>query len=325
MGQITNQSFFSDREGVNADKTLTDKISSDIWKGIFSIYKKYLANNNFAKRFPLECPDGNGIYGTQETLFANHVAVVIPGFKIDERTTPLSLFTFDDKDVSEIKFSYCVLDFIEFMYLNLTDAEEDHYHDYRKHYELKFPNTHNAQKTFIEDINTLFFRQHIAYKLTNNGKIERVLSDLQLHQMEQTKQSTDCSVNELIKEAFIKIRDPKFKERKIGLERLWDAFERIKSFYATKQDEKKHSLEDIINKITQNDTNWTNIIDDECDKLRKIGNNGQIRHFETYKFSLANPIIIDYLFFRMLATINLLLTGCISSNSTLHNPNTNES
>ena len=314
MEQIINQSFFSDRENQNTNKTLTDIISTDVWKGVFSIYKKYLANNNFAQRFPLECPDGNGIYGTQETLFVNLVSAEIKGFKVDEHITPQNLFMFESKDVSEIKFTYCILDFVEFMYRNMVDAEKGHYHDYFKHYELSFPDTCNAQETFVNEINILFARQQIAYRLTKDGKVERVLSDAQLHQMEKTKQSSDNQVNELIQEAFQKIINPKFDEKKIGLERLWDAFERIKSFYATKQDEKKGSLYEIINNITQGDSYFTDVINTECDALTKIGNNNQIRHFETYKSSLVSPIILDYLFFRMLATINLLLTGCLSSN-----------
>lgn len=116
------------------------------------------------------------------------------------------------------------------------------------------------------------------------------------------RQSTtkDEDLNQLINEA--KDRYLKPNDQVVALEKLWDAFERVKTYY---DKDKKRSANILVGKMaTELDAAE---FQQEFETLTKIGNTYRIRHHETDKKPLTNPSQIKYLFFRMLALIDLTL------------------
>ena len=83
------------------------------------------------------------------------------------------------------------------------------------------------------------------------------------------------------------------------------AFERVKTYYYTNN--KKDSIEKIIQKISNEDTNLKNRLDAEFKELTEIGNNYQIRHFEINKKPITDIRIKEYWYTRCLAIINLVI------------------
>ncbi|MFT7003521.1 MAG: hypothetical protein ACJAWW_000870 [Sulfurimonas sp.] len=108
----------------------------------------------------------------------------------------------------------------------------------------------------------------------------------------------DNELNELIEEAKERFLS---NDRQVGLEKLWDAYERLKTYYSTN---KKESSQKIVNNISENFDD--KFIDEEFKILTKIGNAYRIRHHEVGKNKLIQQHI-NYLFFRMLALIDLCL------------------
>lgn len=94
------------------------------------------------------------------------------------------------------------------------------------------------------------------------------------------------------------------KDKQIALEKLWDAFERIKTYFNSN---KKKSSSELV-EIASNGFNFE-IIESEFKLLTRIGNQYKIRHHETDKIEVSKSKHIDYLFFRMLSLIDL----CIKS------------
>lgn len=108
----------------------------------------------------------------------------------------------------------------------------------------------------------------------------------------------DQELNNLIEEAKKRFENP--SDKKIALEKLWDAFERIKTYFGTN---KKLSSEQLVKLIsTSFDENFIN---NEFKELTSIGNNYNIRHHEQDKIIISENKHIEYLFFRMLALLNL--------------------
>ena len=108
----------------------------------------------------------------------------------------------------------------------------------------------------------------------------------------------DQELNILIEEAKNRFKNP--NDKKIALEKLWDAFERIKTYFGTN---KKLSSEQLVKLIsTSFDENF---IDNEFKELTSIGNHYNIRHHEQYKIIISENKHIEYLFFRMIALLNL--------------------
>lgn len=108
--------------------------------------------------------------------------------------------------------------------------------------------------------------------------------------------TNDTNLNDLINESknlYIK------GNKQLALEKIWDAFERLKTYYSSN---KQKSAEKICN-ILGSDIK-PEYFDNEFKKLTLLGNKYQIRHFETDKLPLQNEITKEYLFFNMLALIN---------------------
>ena len=89
-------------------------------------------------------------------------------------------------------------------------------------------------------------------------------------------------------------------DKKIALEKLWDAFQRIKTYFG---DNKKVSAEELVNLIS-NDFDFE-FINSEFKTLTKIGDQYNIRHHERNTILITEDKHIEYLFFRMLALLNL--------------------
>ncbi len=103
-------------------------------------------------------------------------------------------------------------------------------------------------------------------------------------------------------ERYFKKQDLESKQR--ALEKIWDAFERMKTYYSP---DKKKSTNQIINMISNGDAELYNKLDDEFLELGNIGNNYQIRHFETNKKPINDVRIKEYLYTRCLALINMII------------------
>lgn len=103
-------------------------------------------------------------------------------------------------------------------------------------------------------------------------------------------------------ERYFKKQDLESKQR--ALEKIWDAFERMKTYYSP---DKKKSTNQIINMISNGDAELYNKLDAEFLELGNIGNNYQIRHFETNKKPINDVRIKEYLYTRCLALINMII------------------
>lgn len=90
----------------------------------------------------------------------------------------------------------------------------------------------------------------------------------------------------------------------LAMEKIWDAFECMKTYYSK---DKKNSCIKIINAVSVSNPELYTFLDEEFNKLTKIGNEYQIRHFEKGKIEITNNKIKEYLYSRCLALINLVI------------------
>ncbi|WP_051947273.1 hypothetical protein [Muricauda sp. MAR_2010_75] len=134
----------------------------------------------------------------------------------------------------------------------------------------------------------------LSYLLDLNVNVELLF--------DRKTKTNDQELDSLINEAKDRFFIP--KDKQIALEKLWDAFERIKTYFGSN---KKKSSSELVS-IASDGFNFE-IIESEFKLLTKIGNEYKIRHHETDKLEVSKSKHIDYLFFRMLSLIDL----CIKS------------
>ncbi len=109
----------------------------------------------------------------------------------------------------------------------------------------------------------------------------------------------------MLETACRKFVSPDESMRHEALERLWDAWERIKTIRDT---DKKAGISALLDQAAGlNSPRFREILESEAKELTDIGNSCRIRHSETNQESLSSSEHVDYLGYNMFAIIHLLV------------------
>lgn len=182
-----------------------------------------------------------------------------------------------------------------------------------------FDDISRAEKLFGKDVPAIHDCveevQHFNGTIRRNAQI--VVDLLEVAMSEQASLSYDLvdfqiddhEFNKLVEQAF-----QYYKEARIdtATEKIWDAFERIKTFY--KQYDKKGSITKLIDIVSKNNAEYREMVEEEFTSLTKLGNDFRIRHHETNKKDICCKEHYDYLFLRCIAVLRLV-TSVLRENS----------
>ena len=160
---------------------------------------------------------------------------------------------------------------------------------------------------FQAAINDSLRNDNLSFRLSDRGLIElqvdhEVLSPEIIANVDLI---AEPGIRDLIKEAIEKHMQPTVQAHRDAVEKIWDALERLKTYYT--ELDKKGSVSKIIKDMAGGNANYIELFDSEFDSLRKIGNNFRIRHHETDKIDITDPRHYDYFFNRCLSLIALAI------------------
>jgi len=297
--------YFSDKELGTADR-ISEDISIEVWNGIVSIYEEFKSSNSFSSKFPDICSDNGRACGFDNALFEDRLKSEIPNIELPiRRKEKKNHYNSSNQDEVTID-KYTALDFIQFCHKNIQEARENDFHDFFKHYHLTFKESKKLKKDFRDKINQIFERNRITFFINDEGQINRIVSKTIKPLINKIYNTQDERLNELVQLAHDKFILPNTTDRIHALEKIWDAFERVKTYYVEKN--KKQSVEELIQLVANKNSGIEQLINDEAKALTNIGNTFQIRHFETDKIEITDNKHIDYLFYRMISLIHLFLT-----------------
>ena len=307
-------------------------------RALLGLVQRKIIGNWFAKNFPIECEDGNGIAGTDRSGLQDALNAIIPNLTYplaskadsklpelvdhaeiaDAAKTPKANGTFEfypgkaNGTQPIVVTDSAVFDLLEYTAQKIALPEQGEWHSFPKHYELCFGSKSHeeAQKIFKKEVNKLLGRGRVIYECVSvddtlqiqrigTPEVRRLMADLQPN-------SEDKELDNLITEARKRYLSHKEDERRIGLEKLWDAFERLKTIepLADGKSNKKASAEQLLSRIT--DEPLRKVVEDDMEALTAVGNQFLIRHHETDKHVV--PVEgYDYLFARMSNVIITLL------------------
>lgn len=262
--------------------------------GLLSLVQTRLDQNWFAESFPDPCGDGNGVAGTDVGGLRLNLQALVPG-------TPWPLTDVDSSTSDEVVF-----DVIEYAAARVARPENGPWHSYYRHYELNFDRQAGAT-AFRSDVNQMLQRGRAMYELTTAGEVHRTGSP-QVQEVQRTlvPATGDALLDGLINEARTRYASHRPDERRIGLEKLWDAFERLKSLEVPGRDKKKESVARLLSRLPGG---WRQTVEEEMVALTGLGNTYAIRHFETQTASLPDDAAVDYVYGRMGALLTLLLVS----------------
>jgi len=285
--------YFTDRERAPRPRTV-EVINRTVWTALQYLIQSRIDNGSFGFKFPEACPDGAGISGTDARKFDIIARAEIP------ELPELWL----NPNVESPPDTLVILDLLEFCARNVARPITQGYHDYFRHYHLKFDRAEGL-KDFVDDANRLLSRNAIGFELTAQGKATRLappllrnaLADVLFH-------SGDMETDRLLEDARRLFLSPDIEDRRNALEKLWDAFERIKTLEPG--NDKPAQATALLGKATQG-PRFRAFLEKEAKELTAIGNSLQIRHFETTQEKLERSDEADYLFHGMFSFIWLVL------------------
>lgn len=261
----------------------------------------------FLASFSEFCYDNNSsVCGFNIKVFQDRLKSEIPNIiiPIQRREEVTTSFDFDNHGTNNESIDkYRTLDFIEFCYKNIQEAIQNDYHEYFKHHHFNFKESTILKNDFKNKINQIFERNGIVFFINDEGEINKTLPKAIEPLINQIYHTDDSRLNELVQLANGKFILPKIEDRIYALEKIWDAFERTKTYYVEKN--KKESVTELIELVSNGNNEFINLINDEANSLTAIGNKYQIRHFETNKIEITDNKHVDYLFYRMISLIHL--------------------
>lgn len=170
---------------------------------------------------------------------------------------------------------------------------------------ISYDNTRNSASEFKSAINGIFEKTGLQYTLTDHGMVERVVDNgIQLNEIESTLiQIKEKGLKELLDDAILAYKTPHPSARQGAVEKIWDALERLKTYYTAL--DKKNSADKIVSDMANGQADFINLFNAEFKALTDIGNNFRIRHHETSKIDITDSMHYDYFFNRCLALIAL--------------------
>lgn len=196
-----------------------------------------------------------------------------------------------------------IFDLLEFSYEHIALPRAHNHHGFFRHDHLAY-DAGAGRERFAHDVNRIFERQGLAFELREGEIVRLAPTGLQEALAVTVFQSGDADLDRLLEVSREKFLNRELAVRKEGLEKLWDAWERLKTIEPGK--DKKAQTSALLDRAVAEPV-LRDRIDCEARELTFLGNNLMIRHTEVGKPGIAESAQVDYLFHRMFAMIRLLL------------------
>lgn len=165
---------------------------------------------------------------------------------------------------------------------------------------IEFFEKHNTSNDFATRVNALFKSNNMAYKMKHG----RIVSTFGIVIDKNTlSEISENGLKELLSEANKYYQKD---NKKIAVEKLWDAFERLKTYYSPALN-KAASADKIVDDMSASEPHYQALYKAEFKALTDIGNNFRIRHHETTKIDITDNRQYDYFYKRCLALISVAI------------------
>ena len=256
--------------------------------GLLSLISSRISEEWFGNAFAAACQDGQGNAGCDtkklRTMMATFGVIWPDGNKEEPEDGQ-------------------VFDLIEFSYEYIAEPRESSFHSYWNHSHYDY-DVEAGRAKFQEEVNRIFERNGIAYSLEGGEVIRIAPTFLQEALADTVFRTKDAALDEMLEAARHKFLNRELAVRLESLEKLWDAWERLKTVEPGK--DKRAKATALLDKVTAEPT-LRQTIEEEAIALTGIGNKFIIRHTETDKVPITKSVHVDYLFHRMFSLLRLLL------------------
>ena len=240
--------YFSDRELGERPQTETE-ISPEALKGVFWLLQERVRNGSFGQRFPATCSLVGACCGVNVPAFDVAIKSHIPELANMDRSWSRGnrwmgihsqgsgkwLWDVVMTEDVELPPVTAIMDVIEFCWHSVGKPDDVPYATYCDHSHMVF-DRRAGQVEFEKEINRIFQRNRMAYHLTEEGRVERLIpGPVGSALRSAVLQTGDAQLDRLLETARRKILAPDENEHWDALEKLWDAWERLKTIEDSKK------------------------------------------------------------------------------------------
>ena len=289
--------LFTERHGGAAPR-VREELDEVTRNGLVTLVRGRIDEEWFGDAFPSMCPDGRGNAGTDKAKLETMMKaynVIWPADQNDYCRT--------GENQPQVPSDGQVFNLIEFSYEHVSEPTARDYHSYFGHSHYSYSQESGRRKLEAE-VNRLFERNGMAFHL-EHGEVSRIApAVLQEALAETTFRTGDEILDELLETARTKFLNRSPGVRREALEKLWDAWERLKTVEPGR--DKKASTKSLLDK-TSTEPAFRELIENEARELTDVGNRFMIRHTETTKIPVVSSGHVDYLFARMFCLLLLAL------------------
>lgn len=284
--------LFSDRENGPRPRTVTT-IGQTTWDGILALIMARRNDGSLGFGFPDPCPDSGDPCGTDIMSFDRYIAAHVPEIR-------------EAIGTSNVPPTLAILDLLEVVADAVGAPFERNYHNYMRHRHLGFDRAAGLRR-FVYDVNRILARNRIAFEMDEVGRIRRFGPHILRDVLDNaTFRTGDSDTDRLLAVAMERILSRNTQDQVDALEKLWDAFERIKTLEPGL--DKKTQIRMLLDRAANGTVpKFREVLENEALALTDIGNDFRIRHSETNKEPLPYPEQIDALFHRMFAFLSFVL------------------
>ena len=283
--------LFTERHG-SMKPRVSEQLEDPCRAGLLLLVKARISEEWFGQAFPYACEDGLGNAGTDinnlhSVMDAYHVIRPEEWIHAQQHPTDGEVF-----------------DLIEFSYEHVAEPKTyGQPHSFFGHSHYTYDQQEGRRK-FEVAVNRLFERNGMVFEMKQGEVIRMAPTGLQKALAETIFRTGDKILDDLLETARQKFLNRELKVRRESLEKLWDAWERLKTVEPGK--DKKAQATALLDKASNNPS-LQEQLKKEARELSEIGNKFMIRHTETDKIPITESPLVDYLFHRMFAFIRLLL------------------
>lgn len=281
--------LFTERHG-EMHPRVKEVLDDPTREGLLTLVSARINEEWFGLSFNEKCDDGYAYAGTDLTRLER----TMKGYGI---VWPHDV----DRDSSPTDGQ--IFDLLEFSYEFIAEAKDPVCHRYMSHSHYSYDRDRGRAR-FTHDVNRMFERNGMAFELREGAVVRLAPAILQETLASSTFRTGDSTLDELLEVSRHKFISRSIDVRRESLEKLWDAWERLKTLEPGHN--KRESTGRLLDKVVSEPT-LREKLEQEAHELTKIGNTFMIRHTEVDKVPIADSPHIDYLFQRMFSMIWLLL------------------
>lgn len=276
-GTSLTTGYFTDRE-YGARPAISEFIDERVWGAVQTLVDMRIDDGAFGFRFPEQCADGRGPCGCDRQAFEYMLLAELPSIKWPLRA-------------NEMPETPVVLDLLEFCAKAVGEPILGIYHSFLGHHHMTWDRAQSLA-SFVAEVNLLFQRNGIAFKLDARGHAQRVLPQpvaqaLGWHMFD----TGEAELNRLLEYARSHFLSPKLEDRRDATEKLWDAFERMKTLEPGS--DKRAQADALLDRVASPGTKMREALSDEAKALTYIGNSLRIRHSEVTQEMISESEQVD--------------------------------